>query len=1394
MARFFLFIGVVWTCAALACEPTVPIQRHHTLAELRVVKGRVTVQGPGEAARAPYPRERLASGSTVELGPHSLAWMRNDSGTTWLVSGPARVALREEALELLQGRLFVDAAQEKNAVLRAERASLEFAEAKASIEVSDEGTLSVYVLRGLVKASPTASASADAVAAIIGKAGEILTFEEGGKHSLKPAVAWDDWTGGLATADPAAGPAPFGIGTVGARKPGEQGLPRFSLVIQRLDVRVTIDHDHALTEVDQTFVNPSSDTVEGIWSFRTPASAVLQRFGIDRDGELIWGRAKESVAAREGYEQRVYEGSDEEPALLEWAGAGVYRARLYPIAPGATRRVVTRYTEWLSRGGDHGERRVYVYPMAAEGSERSLPRIEELSITVDLSRAGAERVRMGMGGERLGDKVLVKAFDVVPRADLAIELYDQGRFDVLAYRSPHALLSEEAPAAAGSDYAREVSREESDYLAIPLRAPPADPSAGLDLAVVVDTSAATEPSALVVGRRLAASLLAHLGPQDRAALFTGDAVLKPVAAESGRLMVLDSARKRAWLSALAGVQRGGATDLGALLTEAAAVLDPKRQGAVVYIGDGVPSVGELTEKSLGERLARLPASTRVFAAAVGTQPNLSVLESVARGAPVEQVEDAYGAGLASLRILEAASRSLWLGGQVELGPGVERVLPRKLPTIFSDETVMVVGRLTGEPLTELVLHGSGGTVRRRLAVRRLADAGDLRRRWGAARLAELADEGAGRAALVDVARRFGLVTPFTSLYVPTRRELSPLAKTLRSTDQREGGTGTRAKGEEGVFGAESARTNKRYAVQGPLDSPDPDAARKAALREAAEYGMIGLLSTGGGGAPLPDVNSDDPLSARGNMWGDEASAAATTTGQGFGSGHGRLGGSRKAAAPKVRTTEAAPSQPERATVPVPASAKPPDPDVPRKATPVPGHERVRCDAAADLPLSERLVLWRERLATARSVEHALHQFQRAMQSCEANDWRERTVLLVEVVESLRATSDRVALWRALLATSPGAADVVFRLLLQRVRTASDLKQLHEALGIERIQPDLLSSLLAKATSPHERLTLLRGAAQAFPDDTELALLVLEAYEDVGDEAGGRAYARQLRRRVDATAHLRIHIGEYYLRLSRHGSPTARAQDADEARRAFGELVEFAPEDPLARRWLGDLLRAHGFFDEARRQYQTLAELTPGDPAVALLLATAEQGLGKTEEAVRFAEKAAASGSSDGLCPLSTGARAFASAALAWARIDARAFQRADELARLRERAERFALRHAEKRVRVIVTWSHPEIKPTLWFSTPTGMSVATDNMPLLGIAQAFPLATPKRAVELRLHPETARRAARIGATALVTLIEAEGHADERLARLEVKFGDRNGQPRPRVVVRCENGSLEEETP
>jgi hypothetical protein len=118
--------------------------------------------------------------------------------------------------------------------------------------------------------------------------------------------------------------------------------------------------------------------------------------------------------------------------------------------------------------------------------------------------------------------------------------------------------------------------------------------------------------------------------------------------------------------------------------------------------------------------------------------------------------------------------------------------------------------------------------------------------------------------------------------------------------QKEGGTGTRARGEEGSMGNPNTKdTGRRYGVQGPKDNPDPHLAKQAALQEAAQFGMIGLISTMGGGNPnaptaawgREDSSGRDDKDARGNMFGDDIGDAAGAGGLGL-TGLGEGGGGK----------------------------------------------------------------------------------------------------------------------------------------------------------------------------------------------------------------------------------------------------------------------------------------------------------------------------------------------------------------------------------------------------------------------------------------------------------------------------------------------------------------------
>jgi Ca-activated chloride channel family protein len=437
----------------------------------------------------------------------------------------------------------------------------------------------------------------------------------------------------------------------------------------------------------------------------------------------------------------------------------------------------------------------------------------------------------------------------------------------------------------------------------------------------------------------------------------------------------------------------------------------------------------------------------------------------------------------------------------------------------------------------------------------------------------------------------------------------------------------------------------------------------------------------------------------------------------------------------------------------------------------PGRVRRPCSKAADLPFFERQRLWAERLTPLAGDADAMSRaYRAAIGDCELPTVRERTAFARIALSLLPEIATKVRLHRLLL-REPLVADAIYRAILVRVVTQDDLRALHAALGLATADPGEVERALAKAASTDERIAVLERYADRHPQDRSLQIGLLFALDDAGREGAALALGRRLLRRSDADALVRTAVGQLFLDVARrpakNGVTSSDAELEREGLRAFGELVEFSPEDPVARRRLGDLLRAYGFHAEAERQYETLAKLSPDDPSVALLLASAAQGLGKLEEAVRWTEKGARAGAPDASQGPHVTARALAATWLAWGKLDARRGGREDEATALDARRTR--LMADERRAggtRVVLTWLHPDLHPTLWTDAGGRLAPAPEGDPSLGVAQSIAPVGPLR-IEVRVDESELAQVRSSAAKLVLTVVSDEGGAAEVVHREEI---------------------------
>ena len=228
------------------------------------------------------------------------------------------------------------------------------------------------------------------------------------------------------------------MGQLSARRSDALGTARTPLIVRQHDVRVSIERDLAITEIEQTFFNPRSEVLEGLYAVRLPESAILQEFAVgDEDSVRTSGHIVAS--ARPG----VTSAFDQFGAQLEWAGAGRYRGIVSDIRPGKTKIVRLRYVEWLPHfafGG--GTRRSYVYPMGQSAAAQAggAPNLGEFSLEVDLSGAQISGLSAGLGARNEGSRVVLRKSDFRPHADFVLDLIDpkekkSGKSQLDAYSS-----------------------------------------------------------------------------------------------------------------------------------------------------------------------------------------------------------------------------------------------------------------------------------------------------------------------------------------------------------------------------------------------------------------------------------------------------------------------------------------------------------------------------------------------------------------------------------------------------------------------------------------------------------------------------------------------------------------------------------------------------------------------------------------------------------------------------------------------------------------------------------------------------------------------------------------------------------------------------------------------
>ena len=122
-------------------------------------------------------------------------------------------------------------------------------------------------------------------------------------------------------------------------------IPLSKIELRSTRAEVDIRSGIATVKVEQVFYNPSSQRLEGEYVFMLPGEAQVFDFYLYIDGKKVKGELLQGNQAAEIYRNIVRTMRD--PALLEYAGYGVFKVRIFPIEPRSERKIEFSYSQVL---------------------------------------------------------------------------------------------------------------------------------------------------------------------------------------------------------------------------------------------------------------------------------------------------------------------------------------------------------------------------------------------------------------------------------------------------------------------------------------------------------------------------------------------------------------------------------------------------------------------------------------------------------------------------------------------------------------------------------------------------------------------------------------------------------------------------------------------------------------------------------------------------------------------------------------------------------------------------------------------------------------------------------------------------------------------------------------
>lgn len=448
----------------------------------------------------------------------------------------------------------------------------------------------------------------------------------------------------------------------------------------------------ATVKVEQVFFNPSSQRLEGEYVFMLPGEAQIYDFHLYVDGEKVKGELLDGKEAAEIYRNIVR--SLRDPALLEYAGYGIFKARIFPIEPRDERKIEFSYAQILQYQQRDFK---FIFPVRQIGIENTdnfylsltireqntIGNIFSPSHTIEIDHSGPGIARITLE-EKETDRDFVLYYSV-SREEIQHTLLsfrprtDRNGFFILLL-NPNQEISTPA----------RISK---------------------DVIFVMDVSGSMQGEKIRQARQALKFCVESLQSEDRFDIITFSSTLNYF--QGQWVHAREGAKKNAQYF-IDNLSASGGTNIDEALQKALAMKSQKdnRSTDIIFLTDGLPTEGETGIGNILNNVKKVRKEfIRIFTFGVGFDVNTFLLDKISEDSrgrtqyvkPEETIESAISS------LFNKISNPVLTDVSIDFeGVQVEDIYPMQIADVYQGERLTLLGRYRNHGQARIHLVGRQG--------------------------------------------------------------------------------------------------------------------------------------------------------------------------------------------------------------------------------------------------------------------------------------------------------------------------------------------------------------------------------------------------------------------------------------------------------------------------------------------------------------------------------------------------------------------------------------------------------------------------------------------------------------------------------------------------------------